>query len=454
MTSLRRLKKAVQWHDGMLLRPEHFQQADRRLDQLLHYQFSQALPFYWGVSQLKIDDVLLSSGTVRILELEAIMPDGLILSFHADDGDMLELNLAEYEKEFKQRNQDVLVYVCVPEYRSDAASLTSDSPRFQSVESGFVINENTGEEAPRFPCLRPHVHLMAGDQPPARYVSLPILKIQNIQNTYVLAKFTPPCLSVPLLTELGGLCTHIAQVVRNKAAFLADRVRSDQTSFMAAESSQHIRTMTAALLSFEAQLQTGRTHPYYLYIALCTLAGNLSGLRPHEVPPVFKPYNHNNMMQSFTEVTDYILYCLSALQEGFTIVTFNQDDRVFKLAMMRDWVEDKFIFGAKASAEMQEKDLITWVTSAVIASKGYVSSVRDKRILGAKRRVIEKNEALKLMPSKDMILFEVVYDRNFIDPDEELQIFNVADTPLKRPRELIFYLAKAHIKDHSPDNQQ
>jgi type VI secretion system protein ImpJ len=451
MTSLRRLKKAVQWHDGMLLRPEHFQQADRRLDQLLHYQFSQALPFYWGVSQLKIDDVLLASGTVRILELEAVMPDGLVLSFHADDGDVLELNLADYEKDFKQGNQELVIYLCVPEYRSDAASLASEFPRYQSVESGFVINENTGEEVPRFPCLHPHANLVAGTQPSARYVSLPILKVQNVQSNYVLAKFTPPCLSVPLLTELGGLCTHIAQMIRNKAVFLADRVRSDQTSFMAVESNQHIRTMMAALLSFEAQLQTGRAHPYHLYLALCTLAGNLSGLRPHEIPPAFTPYDHNNILQSFTTVTNYILSCLNALQEGFTIVTFTQEDRVFKLAMVRDWVEEKFIFGAKASVDMQEKDLITWVTSAVIASKSYVSSVRDKRILGAKRRLIEGNEALKLMPSKDMVLFEVSYDRNFINPDEELQVFNVADTPLKRPRELIFYLAKAHIKDHSPN---
>jgi len=45
MSVLRQLKKAVQWHDGMLLRPEHFQQADRRVEQLRHLQRSKALPY-------------------------------------------------------------------------------------------------------------------------------------------------------------------------------------------------------------------------------------------------------------------------------------------------------------------------------------------------------------------------------------------------------------------------
>lgn len=447
MTSLRRLKKAVQWHDGMLLRPEHFQQSDRRVEQILHYQLSQSLPFYWGVSHFRIDDVLLSSGIVRILEIEAIMPDGLVISFHIDDGDIMELSLKEHEKEFKKGKQSLMVYACIPEYRNDAASLNSEYPRFKSIESGFVVNENTGEEVPRFACLKPYLHLHAGTEPPAQYVSFPILKISNSQNNFVLEQFTPPSLQVPLTLELGSMCCHIAQTIRNKAAFLADRVLSDQTTFMAVEASQHIRVMTAALLNFEALLQTGKAHPYNLYVALCALAGNLSGLRPNEVPPAFTPYNHNDIFQSFTQVKDYIFYCLDALQEGFTIVTFDQYDRLFKLMMQRDWVQDKLILAAKASAEMHEKDLITWLSSAVIASKSFVSSVRDKRILGAKRTIIEDDQSLKLMPSKDMLLFEVLYDRTFINPDEELHIFNVADTPTQRPKEIILYLPKVKIKE-------
>lgn len=34
------VKNAIQWHEGMLLRPQHFQQADRRIEQLFAYHLN------------------------------------------------------------------------------------------------------------------------------------------------------------------------------------------------------------------------------------------------------------------------------------------------------------------------------------------------------------------------------------------------------------------------------
>ena len=95
---------------------------------------------------------------------------------------------------------------------------------------------------------------------------------------------------------------------------------------------------------------------------------------------------------------------------------------------------------------MREKDLIEWATSAVIATRDFVTGVRDKRILGAPRKLLSGSKALKLMPSKDMILLEVVYDHSFINADEEFQIFNVGDTPVKRPTEIVMYVPKKTAK--------
>ncbi len=445
MSALRQLKKAVQWHDGMLLRPEHFQQADRRLEQLQHFQLSQALPHYWGVSHLKIDDVLLASGTFRLMELDAIMPDGMVVGLNAEDGDHLELDLADYAKQFK-KSKSLYVYLAVPEHRADAASLTSQFPRYDSTESGFVVNQNTGEEAPRFPCLKPHLTLFAGDEPSGRFVFFPIAKVNQVKANYVLDDFTPPSLCISLTSKLGSLCAHTAKNIRNKAAFLSEQIRNDKRSIMAQESQAHIRSMMSDLLGFEALFQTGNTHPFNVYIGLCQLAGSLSALRSSEIPPVFNPYNHNNLMGSFGAVFEYIAHCLNALQEGFTIVSFAKDDRVFKVDLDREWMSDKLTIGLKGSVNMREKDLIEWATSAVIATRDFVTGVRDKRILGAPRKLLSGSKALKLMPSKDMILLEVVYDHSFINADEEFQIFNVGDTPVKRPTEIVMYVPKKTAK--------
>ena len=39
----------VEWHEGMLLSPQHFQQFSARMDTLVAWQTLAAAPFAWGV---------------------------------------------------------------------------------------------------------------------------------------------------------------------------------------------------------------------------------------------------------------------------------------------------------------------------------------------------------------------------------------------------------------------
>ena len=45
----------IQWHEGMLLAPQHFQQTSARLDSLVAWHTLLAAPFSWGVRRLRID---------------------------------------------------------------------------------------------------------------------------------------------------------------------------------------------------------------------------------------------------------------------------------------------------------------------------------------------------------------------------------------------------------------
>ena len=48
----------IQWHEGMLLSPQHFQQESARIDQLIAWHALAADPLAWGVRRLEIDDRL------------------------------------------------------------------------------------------------------------------------------------------------------------------------------------------------------------------------------------------------------------------------------------------------------------------------------------------------------------------------------------------------------------
>ena len=47
--------RPIYWHEGMLLRPQHFQQQDRYHETLRHNLLSFSNPWYWGIVDLKIN---------------------------------------------------------------------------------------------------------------------------------------------------------------------------------------------------------------------------------------------------------------------------------------------------------------------------------------------------------------------------------------------------------------
>src|SRR5690348_14008305 len=161
MSDLRAIPEAVQWHEGMLLSPQHFQQATLRSDLLLHFHLAQAMPYRWGLLGLQIDPARLAMGTLRVLSLQAILPDGLAVSYPEADQAPLELNLLPMAEQL--RDAPAKVYLAVPARRADIMSNAGDAPRFRSVEGEPVVDENTGDNPMRLPRLRPNLMLLAGD---------------------------------------------------------------------------------------------------------------------------------------------------------------------------------------------------------------------------------------------------------------------------------------------------
>ena len=73
----------IQWHEGMLLSPQHFQQESARVDDLIAWQHLAVQPLAWRLRRLDIDEGLLTNGRVRVQALEAVMPDGMAVVWSA-----------------------------------------------------------------------------------------------------------------------------------------------------------------------------------------------------------------------------------------------------------------------------------------------------------------------------------------------------------------------------------
>lgn len=436
------LSDPIQWHEGMLLLPQHFQQQDQRYNELLHFHMASINPFHWGVSHFKIDPVLLVNGMLRFLELEAVMPDGLVVTRHPDTEGFLELDLTPYADEMTVR--PMTIHLAVPAYRRGYANASIDVeiPRYSSQEGKGIIDENTGVGDITIPCLQPNLRLMTEDALTSAYVSFPVFKISHESNSYVLRDFIPPTLTISLDSKLGEICKETAKRIREKIAFLVERLRSKTSSLMSEETESAVRLLSAGLLPFEAALNSGASTPYNLYVLMNILAGQVSGLYPGQVPPNFAGYNHNDLRPTFDQVSEFIFAMIDRIQEGYTVVPLVLSERTFSLSLEDNWQADRMIFGARSPVGMSEAELVDWIKNAVIASATAVDSIRDKRVLGAARKIIEGDEEMQLMPAKGMVLFEVDGSDEVIKPKEMLQIFNVGDELKKRPVELVLYVSK------------
>lgn len=103
----------IQWHDGMLLMPQHFQRQSRRLEQQLSYHLGYLNPYHYGLVQLQLDDPALPSGLLRVLELEAVMPDHMLVQYNGG-GQPLELDVSAQKEELI--NDWAYLYLCVPKH--------------------------------------------------------------------------------------------------------------------------------------------------------------------------------------------------------------------------------------------------------------------------------------------------------------------------------------------------
>ena len=441
MTVEPKLPDAIQWHEGMLLAPQHFQQMTARIDDLLHYQIEAAAPFHWGIKSLTIDTVLLIEGTFRVLELEAVMPDGLVVYHTPVTEENLEVDLTPYTDEMAQK--PITVYLVVPAKKEGQVSARGTLARYDSVEGRPVIDENTGESELSVPRLVPRISLLITDKPPQKYTSLPLARVSYKNETYSMTDYLFPCLNVSLKSPIGRMCSAVSRRLREKAVFLAERISSPAAALrgpMSLETKLLIHAMVSGLPEFEALLSTGRAHPYTLYLALCTILGNLSTLGAGLVPPVLAPYNHDDLFTNFHETRAYIFRVIDeGILESHTAIPFDFENGVFSLRLIRAWTTPAIVIGVRGRAAMPEEEVITWFEESLISSDINVESLKEKRIRGADREKIDGDE--ELVPTRGVTLYSVKTDAEFIRPDKKLQVFNTSDPMNKRgPAEIILYV--------------
>lgn len=437
----RSVPDAVRWHDGLLLAPQHFQQAFSRQDALLGHHLSIAQPWWWGVLEWSHQANRLIDGVFQIETLSAVMPDGLAVEQAEDDSPLL-LDLNPHRA--AMADAPVTVWLAVPKQFVGTPPKGVPS-RTVPVETGPVPDIHTGEGGVVVPRVRASVRLLVESDVSPAYTAFPLACVTVRDNVVSLTGFSPPMLRVAVSSALGQGCLDLARAMRQKAATLVDRVTSPTAASndpAVQEARVLISLLTSALPQFEGLAMTGMAHPFTLYMGLLGLVGRVAALAPDMTPPTYLAYNHNDPAGSFAGPFDFVRRMIGGIHDVCRPVSFTRVDGRFELTLRAEWLRaDGLVLGVRRGIGASDADAASWVREAIVASSSCIDMMSARRTRGADRVAIDRDDTFNLLPGRGQTLFRVTPGDDAVLANEPLVIVNRAD-PLghRAPAEIVLYV--------------
>jgi type VI secretion system protein ImpJ len=410
----------IQWHEGMLLSPQHFQLESARIDALIAWHTLTGTPYAWGVKRLKFDLALLASGTVRLLELETILPDGTAIALSHDETQSIDLSIRLDSIKDALSQGPQTIWLCLPVSRN--MKMPEMAPRFLSVKTDPVEDE-VSEAAPAdIPRLIPNLSLAVGQAPPALMVSMAIGGVLEDDGVIKLDNSLPALLDLHAVPELLEQFRDMVHLLRSKAAFVARQAAGVSVAEQRAERLillQRLSCMVPALPVLEAHLQSPVISPYPLYLALCNLLGPLSLLRPGALPITPPPYDHAQPHRTLLPLLKELSENLSEVSQDYREINLEWMNGAFELVLRPEWIGKRLVIGVKGG---RPAEIERWMDAAVIGPAHVFSELREKRVLGYRRARIAAAPEMQLRSLPDVMLYEIVPGPELQQADSRLVI--------------------------------
>lgn len=308
----------VIWSEGMFLRPQHFQQQDRFIENLVNGRCRALRSHDWGFAGVKIDRHQLAIGKLGLIAASGIFPDGTPFSLPEDDDLPRPLDVPEDVK-------NSVVYLVLPLRRVDLPEVDSDASedklaryRLGEREARDYSSGNDGQAPLQVGKLR--TRLMLERQERAGYVCLGVARVIEVRadKTVILDdQFIPPALNCFGAGLLGDFLKELHGMLHTRGEALAGRV-IDSGRGGVAEIADFLLLQLINRFEplFEHLANTAALHPEGFFQVGLQLAGELSTFyRPGKRPLSFPVYNHDDLQGAFAPLMGELRQLLSMVLE-------------------------------------------------------------------------------------------------------------------------------------------
>ena len=330
----------VAWTEGMFLRVQHFQQADRWTERLVRDRTEPLTPYPWGLSEVVVDRASLGIGRFALTAVRGILPDGTPFSAPEQCDLPPPVQLAEGAS-------GRTVYLALPARRPGAPEFSpggSTAPA-RMIRSDFDAEDANADTAFSAPISvgRLALSLKLDSDERAGFETLPLARIVETRSdlSVVLDEdMIPPALAMTANVRLKGFLTEILGLVRHRAAAIARRA-GDPSLRGSAEIGDYLMLQAlnrASPVLAHLDAQAARVHPEAAYRTLVSLAGELSTFTAaNHLPTDLPDYNHVDPAATFDPVMDDLRRSLSAvLDQSAVLIPLEERRHGVRVGMLAD----------------------------------------------------------------------------------------------------------------------
>jgi len=309
----------IVWSEGMFLRTQHFQQQDRYVERLVRGRTANLRPHPWGVSHLRIDRSLLTTGRFAIAEATGVFADGTPFSIPEDVEQPPPLELPE-------NTRNAVVYLTLPirqpgrrEFGGQGREETIT--RYETSEYEAIDAVSGSESRAQLKVGKLHLRYALEDADRSGYLSIGLARIIEVRpdkNVLIDENFISPCLNCDSQAPLKGFIEELTGLLHTRGEALAarlvqpgDKGVADFADFVLL---QAVNRYQPLLAHFAAD--SGQVHPETFYARAIEIAGELATFASRTKRATqFPPYRHDDLEHSFAPVIADLRQLLSAILE-------------------------------------------------------------------------------------------------------------------------------------------
>ena len=396
--------KPIYWHQGLFLKPQHFQLTDAHTAGMNRPLLDTVLPFGWGVQQIDIQPTALGRGSVQVNSLSMVLQDGSFVQFPGN----AVIRPRSFEKDWTYRDKPLTIYAGLRSFSDQGKNVTTVSSLDAEGDTRFLSLADPEE-----------VHDLYGEGPPASvktlYFNVRLFwdnEIENLEHynlvpvaqvlweggvIKVSPSFIPPSLSLSTSRNLSNL----VQEIRNECASRSRQLeefktpRDQKTEGMDAGYMIYIlalRTLNRYVPLLYHYAESDPVHPWVLYGTLRQMVGEVStfsdrvnflgetDLSGEPLPP----YDHEDIWGCLTKAQTVLFTLLNNLTVGpDLIIRLEKSDESYNGTLSQSFFSPRTRYYLVVKTEGDpERDISSFMDNAKVGPPSIMPSLVRRALPG------------------------------------------------------------------------